>query len=181
MKGFSAIVSGSCSQATNAQVAEFLRSGGAARRIDPLELGDGGETRLAADIAALGRTRVGGGAGTAGARLQHGAAASGRRGAGARSARTTSARALERLLAGVAAALVERGARRLVVAGGETSGACVQALGVETLAHRPPDRSGRAVVPCRAGVGTDGLQLGAQVGQLRRASISSPARSRQAT
>jgi uncharacterized protein YgbK (DUF1537 family) len=34
----------------------------------------------------------------------------------------------------VARELVERGVRRLVVAGGETSGAIVQALGVEALA-----------------------------------------------
>ena len=40
---------------------------------------------------------------------------------------------LEALLAALARALVERGARRLVIAGGETSGACVQALGVERL------------------------------------------------
>jgi uncharacterized protein YgbK (DUF1537 family) len=40
---------------------------------------------------------------------------------------------LEAILAAVAVALVARGARRLVVAGGETSGACVQALGVEIL------------------------------------------------
>ena len=40
---------------------------------------------------------------------------------------------LERILAAVARRLVENGARRLVVAGGETSGACVQALGVSRL------------------------------------------------
>ena len=48
---------------------------------------------------------------------------------------------VEALLAAVAKALVERGARRRVVAGGETSGACVQALGVETL------RIGRQIDP----------------------------------
>jgi len=36
--GFRAIVSGSCSQATNAQVADFLGAGGAARSIDPPSL-----------------------------------------------------------------------------------------------------------------------------------------------
>ena len=40
---------------------------------------------------------------------------------------------VERVLAGIARGLVERGVRRLVVAGGETSGAVVQALGVERL------------------------------------------------
>ncbi len=40
---------------------------------------------------------------------------------------------VEAALAGIARALVERGARRLVVAGGETSGAVVSALGVRGL------------------------------------------------
>jgi len=41
---------------------------------------------------------------------------------------------VERALARIAVGLVERGVRRLVVAGGETSGAVVQALGVTQLA-----------------------------------------------
>jgi len=41
---------------------------------------------------------------------------------------------VERALARIAFGLVERGVRRLVVAGGETSGAVVQALGVTQLA-----------------------------------------------
>ncbi|MFI4932969.1 MAG: nucleotide-binding domain containing protein, partial [Burkholderiales bacterium] len=44
---------------------------------------------------------------------------------------------VERALARIAAGLVERGVRRLVVAGGETSGAVVQALGVRQLAIGP--------------------------------------------
>jgi 3-dehydrotetronate 4-kinase len=40
---------------------------------------------------------------------------------------------VERALAHVARGLVERGVRRLVVAGGESSGAVVQALGVTAL------------------------------------------------
>jgi 3-dehydrotetronate 4-kinase len=40
---------------------------------------------------------------------------------------------VEQALARVAAGLVQRGAGQLVVAGGETSGACVQALGVRSL------------------------------------------------
>jgi len=44
---------------------------------------------------------------------------------------------VEQLLARVARGLVQRGVRRLVVAGGETSGAVVQALGVRQLAIGP--------------------------------------------
>jgi 3-dehydrotetronate 4-kinase len=40
---------------------------------------------------------------------------------------------VEQALADVARALVAQGVRRLVVAGGETSGACVQALGIRRL------------------------------------------------
>ncbi len=71
---------------------------------------------------------------------------------------------LERVLASVARALVERGARRLVVAGGETSGACVQALGVERL------RIGRQIDPgvpwCHAAprLAPEGLHLALKSG-----------------
>jgi uncharacterized protein YgbK (DUF1537 family) len=44
---------------------------------------------------------------------------------------------VEDALAAIAKALVERGVRRLVVAGGETSGAVVGALGVRALAIGP--------------------------------------------
>ena len=116
----------------NAQVAHFERSGGAARRVDPLALGGGASTERSREIARLGRARVDRDADATGARLQHGA----RRKPSPRRRRlgaATSAQRLEALLAAIARALVERGARRLVVAGGETSGACVQALGVRQL------------------------------------------------
>ena len=44
------------------------------------------------------------------------------------------ARAIEQAFAAIAAALFQRGVRRWVVAGGETAGAVVQALGVRALA-----------------------------------------------
>jgi uncharacterized protein YgbK (DUF1537 family) len=44
---------------------------------------------------------------------------------------------VERTLAAVARGLVERGVRQLIVAGGETSGACIQALDVTQLAIGP--------------------------------------------
>jgi len=163
VKGFDAIVSGSCSQATNAQVAEFLRSGGAARRVDPLELGDADEARLAGDIAAWAEREWSGAPERpvlvySTAPPQAVAAAQARSGAHDVGAR------LERMLAGIAKALVARGARRLVIAGGETSGACVQALGVERL------RIGRQVDPgvpwCHAAPASarDGLQLALKSG-----------------
>jgi len=163
VNGFSAIVSGSCSQATNVQVAEFVRGGGASRRIDPLELGDDEGTKLAADIAAWAELEWSSSPARpvlvySTAPPQAVAAAQERSGAHDVGAR------VERLLAGIAKALVERGARRLVVAGGETSGACVQALGVERL------RIGRQIDPgvpwCHAtpALARDGLQLALKSG-----------------
>lgn len=132
VRGFSAIVSGSCSEATNAQVADFLRAGGAARRIDPLALRDDDQSGLVADIARWAEREWASAPDRpvlvySTAPPQAVAAAQERAGAHEVGAR------LESLLAAVAKALVEGGARRLVVAGGETSGACVQALGIETL------------------------------------------------
>lgn len=52
------------------------------------------------------------------------------------------ARKAERLLAGVARGLVERGVRRLVVAGGETSGSIVEALGIRRVRALPESELG---------------------------------------
>jgi uncharacterized protein YgbK (DUF1537 family) len=162
-RGSSAIVSGSCSEATNAQVAVFLRAGGAARRIDPLALASDGDGELVTDVARWAANEWK----TAPQRPvlvystappQAVAAAQERGGAHDVGAR------IETLLAAIAKALVEGGARRLVVAGGETSGACVQALGVETL------RIGAQIDPgvpwCHAvpAIAADGLHLALKSG-----------------
>jgi uncharacterized protein YgbK (DUF1537 family) len=161
VQGFCAIVSGSCSEATNAQVERFRQDGGAAHRIDPLGLAPGDEDRLAANVAQWAATQWA----AAPARPvlvystappQAVAAAQARAGAHEVGAR------LESLLGRIAEALVARGARRLVVAGGETSGACVQALGIRRL------RIGTQIDPgvpwCHAEIGGDGLQLALKSG-----------------
>lgn len=126
-RGARAIVSGSCSTATQAQVAAFIAAGGAAFAVDPLRLAAGddvaqqalewarpqlGEKPLlvyaTADAAAVKSVQATLGAARAGALVEEG-------------------------LARVAQGLVHAGVGQLVVAGGETSGACVQALGIETL------------------------------------------------
>ena len=56
--GFRAIVSGSCSEATNGQVAHFLQSGGAARQVDALAL-DGVGRCAGREHRAPGRARSG--------------------------------------------------------------------------------------------------------------------------
>lgn len=122
--GFKAVVSGSCSVATNAQVAAFIAAGRPAFAIDPLRISSGADVvaetlawakpHLAKDVvlvystadpAAIKATQNRLGVEAAGAMV-------------------------ERTLASVAKGLVEAGVGQLVVAGGETSGACVQALGI---------------------------------------------------
>ena len=163
VRGFCAVLSGSCSEATNAQVAHFKRAGGAAWHIDPVELPTDQEADLVEGIARWAEAEWS----SAPARPvlvystappQAVAAAQARAGA-----RDVGAR-LEALLADIAKALVERGARRMVIAGGETSGACVQALGIQRL------RIGAQIDPgvpwCHAepALASDGMHLALKSG-----------------
>jgi 3-dehydrotetronate 4-kinase len=161
VSGFCAIVSGSCSEATRSQVAHFESNGGLARRIDPLALGAGVDAELVADLARWAERAWA----NDGARpvLVYSTAAP-EAVAAAQSRLGEVGALLETLLADVARALVERGARRLVVAGGETSGACVQALGIRAL------RIGAQIDPgvpwCHAApaLASDGLHLALKSG-----------------
>lgn len=125
--GAGAVVSGSCSAATNAQVAAFRQAGRPAFVVDPLAIASGVDVaaealRWAAPWLAQGPVLVHATAEPAAVKVvqaQLGVEAAGEM--------------VEQVLARVARGLVEQGVRRLVVAGGETSGAVVQALGVQTL------------------------------------------------
>jgi 3-dehydrotetronate 4-kinase len=125
--GHAAVLSGSCSTATNAQVAHWLQSGRPALRIDALQLAAGAP--LAAQALAWADERL--------ARepvLIYATASADDVKATQQQLGVERAGALvEHCLAEVAAGLHERGVRRLVVAGGETSGAVVQALQVQRL------------------------------------------------
>ena len=125
--GHAAVLSGSCSTATNAQVQHWLQSDRPAFRIDALQLAAGSAS--AAQALAWVDARLESGPvlvyATAGAdevkatQQQLGVARAGA--------------LIEACLAEIAAGLHERGVRRLVVAGGETAGAVVQALQVQRL------------------------------------------------
>ncbi len=128
--GHAAIVSGSCSRATLGQVKAFRDAGGAALAVDPLQPESGGAAAAAMAWAAPALQR--------GPVLIYSSsepdavrAVQDRLGVEAAGAR------VEQALAAIARGLVERGVRRLVVAGGETSGAVVQALGIEKLRIGP--------------------------------------------
>lgn len=126
-RGAAAVVSGSCSVATNQQVADFIAAGLPAWAIDPQRLAAGDD--VVAQALAWAAPRLG-----AQPVLVYSSAppeavreVQQRLGAGEAGA------LVEGALAAIAKGLVERGVGRLVVAGGETSGAAVQALGVRQL------------------------------------------------
>jgi 3-dehydrotetronate 4-kinase len=122
--GTQAVLSGSCSEATNRQVRAFIAAGYPAMAIDPLRIAAGEDVvAQALDWAAplLPRGPV---LAYSTAQAQAVKDVQGRLGVEQAGA------LVERTLAAIARGLVERGVSQLVVAGGETSGACVQALGI---------------------------------------------------
>ena len=124
--GSAAVIAGSCSAATQRQVAAMKESC-ASLELDPLALAGGdGAVEAAIDWA---KVRLGSAPvliySTAdAARVSEIQAKLGRERAGG---------LVERALAQIAKRLVDLGVRRLVVAGGETAGAVVSALGIEGL------------------------------------------------
>ncbi len=142
--GLRAIVSGSCSTATLGQVDAAVRAGVPAFRVDPLRLAAGEDVTAAALAWAAPLL-------AAGPVLVHATAEPATvRAAQERLGRERAGALVEEALAAVARGLVERGVGRLVVAGGETSGAVVNALGVRMLRIGPQIAPG---VPWTASVG----------------------------
>jgi 3-dehydrotetronate 4-kinase len=130
-QGLQAVISGSCSQATNAQVAAWKAAGRSYIALDmPAILGDVAQHQAAVHsvldraklLLAQGPVLVYSTADTqavSNLQLGLGSQATGER--------------VEQALSTIAKGLVALGVRQLVVAGGETSGACVQALGVQQM------------------------------------------------
>jgi uncharacterized protein YgbK (DUF1537 family) len=128
--GAAAVISGSCSAASNAQVADFLAAGGAAFAVDALRVAAGHD--VAAEACAWAQPRLG--RHPSEPVLVYATAAPETVRAVQQQLGAERAGALvEQTLARVADGLVRAGVRRLVVAGGETAGACVQALGIRQL------------------------------------------------
>ncbi|MEO6958762.1 MAG: 3-oxo-tetronate kinase [Burkholderiaceae bacterium] len=131
MGGLRAVICGSCSQATQAQLADLIARGTPAYAVDPLRLGLGDDVvaealAWAAPLIQKGPVVV---YSTACAqRVESVQQALGVENAGA---------LVEKALARIAQGLVALGVRRLVVAGGETSGAIVTALKMRRLRIGP--------------------------------------------
>ncbi|MXS19708.1 3-oxo-tetronate kinase [Pseudomonas oryzihabitans] len=123
--GGEAVLAGSASQATNGQVAAWLEAGRPALRLDPLALAQGDDSI----DAALAWAREQGQAVLIYATSPADEVKAIQRELGVARA----GELVERALGLIARGLFDQGVRRLVVAGGETSGAVVQALGVQSL------------------------------------------------
>jgi uncharacterized protein YgbK (DUF1537 family) len=124
--GGAAVLSGSCSEATRAQVA-YMRERAPVFTIDPIAAAAG--RKIAEEAVAWAATRLGDRPVLISATAPPDDVAAiqqllGRERAGV---------VVEGILADTARQLVGRGVRRLVVAGGETAGAVVQALGITGL------------------------------------------------
>jgi uncharacterized protein YgbK (DUF1537 family) len=132
--GLRAVLSGSCSVASNAQVVRFREQGHPAFVVDALELASGADVVERALHWADGLLRNA----AAGPILVYATAEPDAvRSVQSRLGAEHAGELVERALSRIAVGLVRRGVRQLVVAGGETSGAVVQALGVRQLAIGP--------------------------------------------
>lgn len=154
ISGPAAVLAGSCSAATRRQV-EHMKRECESFEIDPIELRTGADPVQQAIVWA--RSRVGARPvliySTADpASVEKVQAALGRERAG---------RLIEEAMGRIAGELVALGVRRLVVAGGETSGAAVTALGVQGLRIGPEIDPG---VPWTASLGDKPLALALKSG-----------------
>ena len=158
-RGKRAIVSGSCSVATNRQVADFILRGHAAYALDPLRLASGID--LVPEVLAWAQPRLASGP----VLVYSSAAPDAVKSVQAELGVERAGGMVEQALGRVARGLVNAGVYQLVVAGGETSGACVQALGVREMSIGPQIDPG---VPwCHArpyATDADGLHLALKSG-----------------
>ena len=127
--GAALILSGSCSSATRAQVAVHVAAGQPARKIDIVALMAGQVDADDLVTWALASRRL--------PLIYTSDDPAEVRDVQGRYGRDASAAAIETLFAAIAVTAVQRGVQRLITAGGETSGAVVQALGATELEIGP--------------------------------------------
>jgi 3-dehydrotetronate 4-kinase len=130
VKGNAAVLAGSCSQATNEQVARWLRSR-PGFRIDPRKLAAG--QSVVEEALAWAHEHLGSGPILIYATSAPQEVKSVQRELGAERAGAL----VEEAFAGIGKRLVAAGVRKLIVAGGETAGAVVRALDIRILRIGP--------------------------------------------
>lgn len=158
VRGPAAVISGSCSTATLAQAAA-MRATHPVFEVDPLALAAG------EPVVALALDWAGSRLGDRPLLISASAVLERVRAVQDRLGRERAGGLVEAALAAIARGLVERGVRRLVVAGGETSGAIVQALGITGLRIGPQIDPG---VPWTASLGEPTLLLALKSGNFGR-------------
>lgn len=149
------ILAGSCSTATRGQVAAAISAGVPHYKIEPMAVADGRQT--SAQTASWAHRQPADGP----VMIWSSADPDEVRAAQAALGRDMAGRLVEDLLGAVAVELAGGGFTRFLVAGGETSGAVVQALGVEALAIGPEIDPG---VPWTLGLGPRPLALALKSG-----------------
>jgi uncharacterized protein YgbK (DUF1537 family) len=132
-QGLQAVVSGSCSVATNAQVAHFKTTGRPALAINPASLKNDQSDAVVQQVLDWAKPLLKDGPVLVYSTAEPDAVKAMQSQLGVAEAGAL----VEHALASVARGLVGLGVRQLVVAGGETSGACVQALGIAQLQIGP--------------------------------------------
>jgi 3-dehydrotetronate 4-kinase len=154
-RGYRAVIAGSCSRATQQQVQRFIDAGHAAFKLDPARLDAAGALAWARAHLPGGPVLIYSTGDAASVRATQAAL-----GVGA-------GEHIESVLADIAVGLVASGVGQLVVAGGETSGACVRALGADAL------RIGAQIDPgvpwCFAHTPTGGLHIALKSGNFGQA------------
>ncbi|MCO4849259.1 MAG: four-carbon acid sugar kinase family protein [Yoonia sp.] len=119
------VLSGSCSAMTNTQVATYIATGAPAYQLDPMDIAKAGTSGVLAWLAAQDLTK---------APLIYATADPSSVKAAQKVLGTAAVgEMIEHTLAACAVAARDAGARRIIVAGGETSGAVTKALGVTQL------------------------------------------------
>ncbi|MFT3989572.1 3-oxo-tetronate kinase [Aestuariivirga sp.] len=149
--GRAVIVSGSCSTATQGQVENFIRAGGKAFEIDASKAVQMPGAALT-DAMAFAQAHEGDNA----ILIYSTADAAKVKAVQAEFGREHAGEMIERTMADIAKSLASSGIRRFVVAGGETSGAVVQALGVKQLEIGPQIVPG---VPATISIGSERFAL----------------------
>lgn len=153
--GMAAVLSGSCSPATLAQV-ERMRARHPSMKLDPVLLAERGSILLP-EVLAWAATELE----TGPILIYASAPPEAVQAAQAKLGRERAGSLVEHALAVLAQGLVKAGVRRLVVAGGESSGAVVQALGVRALRIGPQIDPG---IPATLSLGEPRLALALKSG-----------------
>ena len=134
-EGLRALVSGSCSLATNAQVADFIQRGHPAWALDPLQVA--ADAQAGKDLAAAALTWAAPLLASGPVLVYSTASPEVVKAVQGRMGVEQAGALMELALSRIARGLVDLGVRQLVVAGGETSGACVQALAITQMQIGP--------------------------------------------